>query len=140
VKEAIHTTRAPAAVGPYSQAVKAGSLLCLSGQIALDPATAELVDGPFEAQARQVFDNLQAVLREAGGELADIVRLQLILTDMDHFPTLNEVMKGYFSPPYPARSCLAAAALPKGAALMAEALAVLPAGPADPAGQSAVGG
>ncbi|HCE40790.1 MAG: reactive intermediate/imine deaminase [Alcanivorax sp.] len=111
----IKTDRAPAAIGTYSQAIKAGTTVYLSGQIPLDPATMELVDGDMEAQIRRVFDNLTAVCEAAGGGLADIVKLNIFLTDLSHFALVNEVMASYLQEPYPARAAIGVAALPKGA-------------------------
>ena len=124
-KETVHTDAAPAAIGTYSQAVRAGSLVFLSGQIPLDPATMEIVDGDFEARARRVFDNLAAVAKAAGGTLDNVVKLTIYLTDLDNFATVNAVMADYFSKPYPARAALGVAALPKGADVEAEAVLAL---------------
>ena len=114
-RSVIKTDRAPAAIGTYSQAIKAGTTVYLSGQIPLDPATMELVDGDMEAQIRRVFDNLTAVCEAAGGGLADIVKLNIFLTDLSHFALVNEVMASYLQEPYPARAAIGVAALPKGA-------------------------
>ena len=111
----ISTPDAPEAIGPYSQAVKVGSTVYLSGQIPLVPETMEIVDGDIEACIRQVFDNLTAVARAAGGDLSDIVKLNIFLTDLSHFPLVNQVMAEYFQEPYPARAAIGVAALPKGA-------------------------
>lgn len=124
-REIIATPEAPQAIGPYSQAVKVGDTVWLSGQIPLIPATMELVQGDAAAQARQVFDNLRAVARAAGGDLADIVKLNIYLTDMAAFLQVNEVMKVYFAPPFPARAAVAVAALPRGAQVEMEAVMVL---------------
>lgn len=124
-KEALHTDAAPAAIGTYSQAVRAGSLVFLSGQIPLDPATMTIVEGDFEARARRVFDNLAAVAEAAGGSLQSIVKLTIYLTDLDNFATVNAVMADYFQEPYPARAALGVAALPKGADVEAEAILAL---------------
>lgn len=113
-REIIATDKAPAAIGTYSQAVKCGSTVYLSGQIPLVPATMEVVGGDIDAQIRQVFDNLTAVATAAGGSLADIVKLNIFLTDLSHFPTVNEIMAQYFTEPYPARAAIGVAALPKG--------------------------
>lgn len=121
----IHTDQAPEAIGPYSQAVRAGDTVYLSGQIPLDPATMTLVDGDMEAQVRRVFDNLQAVARAAGGELADIIKLNIYLTDLGHFPLVNELMQVYFTAPYPARAAVGVASLPKGAQVEMDAVMVL---------------
>ena len=114
-KEIISTDQAPPAIGTYSQAVKCGGSVYLSGQIPLVPETMELVEGDMEVQIRRVFDNLQAAARAAGGSLADVVKLNVFLTDLAHFPTVNQVMAEYFSEPYPARAAIGVAALPKGA-------------------------
>ncbi|GAA5131735.1 RidA family protein [Alloalcanivorax gelatiniphagus] len=114
-RSVINTDRAPAAIGTYSQAIKAGATVYLSGQIPLDPATMQLVDGDMEAQIRQVFDNLTAVCEAAGGGLKDIVKLNIFLTDLNHFALVNEVMASYLQEPYPARAAIGVAALPKGA-------------------------
>ena len=116
-REIIRTDQAPQAIGTYSQAVKVGRTVYLSGQIPLDPLTMELVDGDVEAQIRRVFDNLQAVARAAGGSLADLVKLNVFLTDLANFPAVNAVMAGYFREPYPARAAIGVAALPRGAAV-----------------------
>ena len=116
-KQPIHTDSAPAAVGTYSQAVRAGDTVYLSGQIPLDPQTMELVGGGAEPQIRQVFDNLMAVAEAAGGTLADIVKLTVYLTDLGDFSMVNEVMVEYFAEPYPARAAIGVAQLPKGAAV-----------------------
>jgi reactive intermediate/imine deaminase len=121
-KEAINTDGAPSAIGTYSQGVKSGQLVFLSGQIPLDPATMEIVDGDFEVRARRVFDNLQAVAEAAGGNLDQIVKLTIYLTDLDNFATVNKVMADYFLEPYPARAALGVASLPKGADVEAEAI------------------
>lgn len=120
--EIIHTDRAPRAIGPYSQAVRIGETVYLSGQIPLDPATMELVAGDIAVQSRRVFDNLRAVCRAAGGDLASIVKLTIYLTDLGHFGGVNEVMTEYFSEPYPARAAIGVAALPKGAAVEMDAV------------------
>ncbi len=121
-RKAIQSDAAPAAIGPYSQGVAAGGLVFLSGQIPLDPATMELVDGDFDTRTRRVFDNLKAVAEAAGGSLADVVKLTVYLTDLDNFASVNGVMAEYFEPPYPARAALGVAALPKGADIEAEAV------------------
>ncbi len=121
-KKAIQSGGAPAAIGTYSQAIKSGQFVFMSGQIPLDPGTMEIVDGDFEARARQVFDNLNAVAEEAGGSLDQIVKLTIYLTDLDNFATLNSVMTDYFHEPYPARAALGVASLPKGADVEAEAI------------------
>lgn len=119
-KSIISTTRAPAAIGPYSQAVKVGSAVYLSGQIALDPQTKELVEGDIEAQAVQVFKNLAAVSEAAGGTLDNAVKVNISLIDLGDFNRVNEVMKRFFKEPYPARACVQVAALPRGAAIEVE--------------------
>jgi reactive intermediate/imine deaminase len=124
-KEAISSNGAPSAIGTYSQAIKAGQLVFLSGQIPLDPATMELVQGDFEARARRVFDNLRAVAQAAGGDIDQIVKLTIYLTDLDNFAIVNSVMAEYFRQPYPARAALGVASLPKGADVEAEAILAL---------------
>jgi reactive intermediate/imine deaminase len=121
----IHSEHAPAAIGPYSQAVRSGQTVYLSGQIPLDPATMSLVDGDIAAQADRVFRNLQGVCEAAGGSLADIVRVGIYLTDLGDFAAVNEVMARYFSQPYPARSTIGVAALPRGAQVEVDAVLVL---------------
>jgi reactive intermediate/imine deaminase len=111
----IHTALAPKAIGTYSQAIRAGTTVYLSGQIPLDPATGELVTGDIEKEIRRVFDNLQAVARAAGGELANVAKLTVFLTDLGHFQTVNQVMAEYFVEPYPARAAVGVSALPKAA-------------------------
>ncbi len=123
--EAIQTARAPAAIGPYSQAIRAGDLLFLSGQIALDPLTGDLVDGGFDAQVERALQNMKAVVEAAGARLADCVKLTLFLTDLSNFPLANEAMKRHFDAPYPARSTVGVASLPKGALFEIEAIVVL---------------
>ena len=123
--EAIHTENAPAAVGTYSQAVKAGRMVFISGQIPLDPTTMEPVIGDMEILARQVFDNLSAVAQAAGSSLDDVVKLTVFLTDLDHFALVNHVMADYFSPPYPARAAVGVAALPKGVPVEIDAILYL---------------
>ncbi len=125
-REAIRTDAAPAAIGAYSQAVRVGEAVYLSGQIGLDPATMELVSGDAEAQVRQVFQNLAAVARSAGGSFADIVKVTVYLTNLAHYGALNEVMAELFSPPYPARAAVGVAALPRGALVEADAVLLLP--------------
>ena len=112
-KEYIKTSKAPAAIGPYSQAVKTGNLVFVSGQIPLDPETMELNNASVEAQAVQVFENFKAIAEAAGGQLSDVVKLNIFLSDMSHFAVANEVMTRYFSEPYPARAALAVKELPK---------------------------
>lgn len=118
----ITTDKAPKAIGTYSQAIKVGSTVYLSGQIPLKPDTMELVSGDMRVQIRQVFDNLKAVAEAAGGTLADIVKLNVYLTDLAHFPLVNEVMTNYISEPYPARAAVGVAALPKGAQVEMDAI------------------
>ena len=118
----IRTDRAPQAIGTYSQAVKCGNTVYLSGQIPLDPATMQLVDGDMTAHIRRVFDNLSAVAQAAGGSLADVAKLNVFLPDLGHFALVNEVMAEYFSAPYPARAAVGVAALPKGAAVEMDAV------------------
>lgn len=124
-KEIISTTLAPAAIGTYSQAVKAGNTVYLSGQIPLDPVTMTLVDGGFEAQTVRMFENLKAVAEAAGGSLADAVKLTIYLTDLSNFATVNTVMARYFSEPYPARAAVGVKELPRGALVEADAILVL---------------
>lgn len=121
-KAPIQTDRAPAAIGTYSQAVESGGLVFLSGQIPLDPAGMELVAGDMRAQIVRVFDNLKAVAAAAGCGLDDCLKLTVYLTDLAHFPLVNEVMAEYFSEPYPARAAVGVAALPKGAAVEMDAI------------------
>jgi len=124
-KEIIRTDNAPQAIGTYSQAVKTGGVVYLSGQIPLIPETMEVVGGDMRAQIKQVFDNLAAVTKAAGGSLADIVKLNIFLTDLSHFPLVNEIMAEYFSEPYPARAAVGVAALPKAVAVEMDAVMVL---------------
>jgi reactive intermediate/imine deaminase len=121
-KKAVHTKDAPAAIGTYSQAIQAGNLVFLSGQIPLVPGTMEVVAGDFEARARQVFDNLSAVAEAAGGSLNDVVKLTIFLTDLGNFATVNSVMESYFERPYPARAAVGVASLPKGVDVEADAI------------------
>ena len=114
-RQSIHSERAPQAIGTYSQAVRAGDTVYLSGQVPLDPATTQLVSGDFEAQVRRVFENLKAVAQAAGGSLASAVKVNIYLTDLANFPKVNEVMAQYFDKPYPARTTLGVAQLPRGA-------------------------
>ena len=114
-RKIISTDQAPQAIGTYSQAVKCGSTVYLSGQIPLDPATMELVDGDMEASIVRVFENLKAVCQAAGGSMQDIAKLNIFLIDLSHFALVNEVMARYFQQPYPARAAVVVAALPKGA-------------------------
>ena len=118
----IQTDRAPQAIGTYSQAVRCGNTVYLSGQIPLDPASMELVTGDMEVQIRRVFDNLVAVAEAAGGSLADVAKLNVFLLDLGHFALVNEIMANYFQEPYPARAAVAVAALPKGAQVEMDAV------------------
>lgn len=124
-KTPIHTDSAPAAIGTYSQAIQSGNLVFMSGQIPLDPATMEIVDGDFEARARRVFESLKAVSEAAGGSLNQIVKLTIYLTDLDNFATVNSVMSEYFDEPFPARAALGVKSLPKGVDVEAEAILAL---------------
>ena len=124
-RQILHTDAAPAAIGPYSQAVRAGTTVFLSGQIPLDPGTGELVQGDIAAQARQAFANLRAVCEAAGGSLDDVVRLGLYLTDLGDFAAVNAVMAELFTAPYPARSTIEVAGLPKGAQFEVDAILVV---------------
>ena len=121
-KKTIHTDAAPSAVGTYSQAVKVGQFVFISGQIPFVPETMEIVDGDFAARARQVFENLKAIAEESGGSLNDAVKLTIFLTDLGNFATVNEVMAEYCDEPYPARAAVQVAALPKGADVEADAI------------------
>ncbi len=124
MKTPIAAAGAPAAIGPYSQAVRAGDTVYLSGQIPLDPATMQLVEG-FEPQVERVFDNLEAVCREAGGSFRDVVRVTIYLTDLATFPAVNAIMARRFAEPYPARVTIGVASLPRGAAVEIDAVMVL---------------
>ena len=124
-REPIHSEEAPAAIGTYSQAIRTDKLVFLSGQIPLDPQTMEVVDGDFEARARRVFDNLRAVTLAAGGDLNQIVKLTIFLTDLANFATVNSVMEEYFDAPFPARAAVGVAALPKGVDVEADAILAL---------------
>ena len=124
-KEIISTEKAPQAIGTYSQAVKTGSTVYLSGQIPLIPETMEMVEGDIKQQIHRVFQNLQAVANAAGGDLADVVKLNIFLTDLSNFPQVNEVMAEYFQQPYPARAAIGVAALPKDAGVEMDAVLVL---------------
>jgi reactive intermediate/imine deaminase len=125
-KQIISTANAPAAIGPYSQAIRIGNLVFLSGQIPLDPESMELVGDDIEAQTIRVLENMKSVCIAAGGELQDIAKLTIFLTDLADFAVVNETMKHYFDAPYPARSTVQIAALPKGAAIEIEAIMALP--------------
>jgi len=118
----IQTKNAPQAIGTYSQAVRAGDTVYISGQIPLDPATGVLVTGDIEAEIRRVFDNLKAIAEAAGGSLGNAVKLGVFLTDMTHFPKVNEIMATYFTTPYPARAAVGVAALPRGARVEMECI------------------
>lgn len=120
-KTVISTDQAPAAIGTYSQAIKVGPAVYLSGQIPLDPQTMEMVEG-FEAQTIQVFENLKAVAQAAGGSLADVVKLNIFLTDLKHFATVNDIMARYFEQPYPARAAIGVATLPRDSAVEMDAI------------------
>lgn len=124
-RQIIHTDKAPAAIGPYSQAVRAGNTVYLSGQIPLDPATGLVVEGGIDAQTRRAFDNLVAVCEAAGGSLEKIVRLGLYLTDLGEFGTVNAVMGEYFNAPFPARSTIEVSGLPRGVLFEVDAVMVL---------------
>ena len=124
-KEIISTDKAPQAIGTYSQAVKSGNTVYLSGQIPLIPETMELVDGAIEDQIKRVFDNITAVAEAAGGSMSDIVKLNVFLTDLSHFPVVNEIMATYFTEPYPARAAIGVAALPKDSAVEMDAIMVI---------------
>jgi reactive intermediate/imine deaminase len=121
-RTAIFTDQAPRAIGPYSQAIRAGNAVYLSGQIALDPASGEMVQGGIEAETRRVFDNLKAVAEASGKGLSQVVKLNIYLLDLGDFAKVNEIMAGYFQEPYPARATLAVAALPRGARIEVDAV------------------
>lgn len=124
-KTAIHTNAAPQAIGAYSQAMRVGNTVYLSGQIPLVPASGQLVGGDMRGQIQRVFENLNAVALAAGGSLHDIVKLNIFLADLSHFPLVNEVMAEYFTRPYPARATVGVAALPKGAAIEMDAVMIV---------------
>jgi reactive intermediate/imine deaminase len=124
-KQIVSTSAAPAAIGPYSQAVRAGNTLWLSGQVPLDPVTKELVQGDIETQTRRVFDNIKAVVAAGGANLDDVVKVTIFLTDLSHFALVNKVMAEYFREPYPARSTVGVAALPRGAQVEVECIVAL---------------
>ncbi len=124
-KKALHSDAAPAAIGTYSQAVQAGNTVWLSGQIPLDPTTMEVAADDIEGQTRQVFDNLRAVALAAGGDLADMVKLNISMTDLAHFAKVNAVMAEYFDQPYPARACVGVGSLPRDVMIEIEAIMVL---------------
>ncbi len=125
MREIIATDTAPAAIGTYSQAVKCGQTVYLSGQIPLDPATGQIVEGAIEVHIRRVFDNLRALCVAAGGDLAHIAKLNVFLTDLGHFGEVNRIMAEYFQAPYPARAALGVASLPRGAQVEMDAIVVL---------------
>ena len=124
-RQIIHTEHAPAAIGTYSQAVRCGNTVYLSGQIPLDPKTMQMVNASIEDEIHQVFKNLRAVAVASGGALKDVSKLNVFLTDLTHFPKVNEIMGQYFVQPYPARAAIGVAALPKGARVEADAILVL---------------
>lgn len=124
-REIISTPHAPQAIGTYSQAVRVGQTVYLSGQIPLVPETMDMVEGDMEAQIRRVFDNLAAVAEAAGGHLQQTVKLNVYLTDLAHFPLVNQVMSSYFTEPYPARAAIGVASLPRGAQVEMDAILVL---------------
>ena len=124
-KQAIHTKDAPEAIGTYSQAIKVGETVFISGQIPLEPGTMNIVDEDIRAQTHRVFNNLAAVVREGGGNLDDVVKLTVFLTDLSNFAVVNEVMAEHFNPPYPARAAVGVAALPKGVPIEIDAIAHL---------------
>jgi reactive intermediate/imine deaminase len=121
-RQIINTPLAPKAIGTYSQAVRAGDTVYISGQIPLDPASGQLLSGDIEAEIRRVFDNITAIAKAAGGSLEQAVKLTVFLTDLAHFPKVNEVMATYFSEPYPARAAIGVAALPRGARVEVECI------------------
>ena len=124
-RETIQTENAPAAIGPYSQAVAANGILYVSGQIPLDPVSGEIVDGGLSAQTTRVLENLKAVVEAAGGDLGKVVKVTIYLTDMSQFATVNELYGSYFSAPFPARACVEVSALPKGVEVEMDAIAHL---------------
>lgn len=124
-REIIHTEHAPKAIGTYSQAIRCGQTVYLSGQIALDPQTMEMINATIEQEIRQVLDNLSAVCTAAGGSLAQVVKLQVYLTDLAHFPTVNALMAEYLQAPYPARAAIGVAQLPRGARVEMDGVLVL---------------
>jgi reactive intermediate/imine deaminase len=125
MKQVINTSRAPAAIGTYSQAIKSGSIVYLSGQIPLAPTTMEVVPGDFKARVRQVIENVRAVAEEAGGSLNQVVKLTIYVTDMNNFSQVNEVMREYFTEPYPARAVVGVSALPKGVDVEIDSILIL---------------
>jgi reactive intermediate/imine deaminase len=124
-KQIISTDKAPAAIGVYSQAVRVGNTIWVSGQIPLDPATKEMVKGDMEAQARRVFENLKAIVVAAGAGLDDVVKATVFLTDLSHFALVNKIMAEYFRVPYPARAAVGVASLPRGAQVEVECIVAL---------------
>ena len=124
-RQIISTDQAPGAIGTYSQAVRTGNTVYISGQIPLDPATMEIVDGGIDAMIRRVFDSLKAICEASGGGLSDIAKLNIFLTDLGNFPNVNEIMAEYFQEPYPARAAVGVAALPKGVQVEMDAVMVL---------------
>jgi reactive intermediate/imine deaminase len=124
-KQIISTTEAPSAIGPYSQAVRVGNTIWVSGQIPLDPATKELVDGDIEAQIRRVFENLKIIVLAAGAGLDEVVKVNIFLIDLSHFALVNKVMAEYFRAPYPARAAVGVASLPRGAQVEVECIVAL---------------
>jgi reactive intermediate/imine deaminase len=124
-RQAISSEAAPAAIGTYSQAIRAGNTVWLSGQIPLDPASMEVVGDDIQSQTRQVFDNLTAVAKAAGGGLQQMVKLNISMTDLSHFAQVNEIMAQYFEQPYPARACVGVASLPRNVLIEIEAIMVL---------------
>lgn len=124
-RQPIHTDKAPAAIGPYSQAIRSGDTVYLSGQIPLDPASGEVIEGDIAAMTRRVFDNLEAVAEAAGGSMNHIVKLNIYLTDLGHFAAVNEIMAERFDEPYPARAAIQVAALPKGVPVEMDAIMVV---------------
>ena len=125
-RQIIHTPAAPKAIGAYSQAIRTGQTVYLSGQIALNPETMTLVEGDIDAEIHRVLDNLNAVVQAAGGTFEDMVKLNVYLTDLAHFPRVNEIMGDYFTEPYPARAAIGVAALPRGARVEMDGVLVLP--------------
>jgi reactive intermediate/imine deaminase len=124
-KQVIHTNNAPAAIGPYSQAIRAGNTIYISGQIPLNPLTMEMNNATFNDEVHQVFKNLQAICEAAGGSFDNIVKVNLFLTDLSHFATVNQLMQEYFRTPFPARAAIEVKGLPRGANFEAEAIMVL---------------
>lgn len=124
-KQIISTDRAPSAIGAYSQAVRVDNTVYISGQIPLDPASMEVVEGGFEAQTRRVFENVKAICEAAGGDLSQVVKMSIFLTDLSNFPQVNEIMAEYMPEPFPARAAVEVSALPKGVAVEIEGILVL---------------